>query len=168
MTIEVSLLAGIVSVAFAIFFGLKSNRRNDIKDIEEKVARDTTLNIKLDDISGDVKDIKYEMSETKRKVNELDIKFAKVEQSVKSAHHRIDKIEGKERITGNESLQSKEDPRHAAGNLPHTKHPGISPGCDHSAALPYLCTSSIKPMMIGIASVWWLAFMASIYLDRFS
>ena len=78
------------------------------------------------------------------------------------------KIEGKERITGNESLQSKEDPRHAAGNLPHTKHPGISPGCDHSAALPYLCTSSIKPMMIGIASVWWLAFMASIYLDRFS
>ena len=88
MTIEVSLLVGIVSVAFAIFF--------DIKDIEEKVARDTTLNIKLDDISGDVKDIKYEMSETKRKVNELDIKFAKVEQSVKSAHHRIDKIEGKE------------------------------------------------------------------------
>ena len=78
------------------------------------------------------------------------------------------KIEGKERITGNESLQSKEDPRHAAGNLPHTKHPGISPGCDHSAALPYLCTSSIKPMMIGIASVWWLAFMASLYLDRFS
>lgn len=96
MTIEVSLLVGIVSVAFAVFFGLKSNRRNDIKDIEERVARDTTLNIKLDDISGDVKDIKYEMSETKRKVNELDIKFAKVEQSVKSAHHRIDKMEGKE------------------------------------------------------------------------
>ena len=94
MTIAVIISA--VSVAFAIYFGLKSNRRSDVKEIEERVARDTTLNIKLDDISGDVKDIKYEMSETKRKVNELDIKFAKVEQSVKSAHHRIDKMEGKE------------------------------------------------------------------------
>ena len=99
MTIEVTILVSIVSVAFAIYFGLKSNRRSDVKEIEERVARDTTLNIKLDDISGDVKDIKYEMSETKRKVNELDIKFAKVDQSVKSAHHRIDKIEGKETRT---------------------------------------------------------------------
>ena len=61
------------------------------------------------------------------------------------------------------------------------KIPGMLPGIFHiqntpayrrgaitRPVLPYLCTSSIKPMMIGMASVWWLAFMASIYLDRFS
>lgn len=96
MTIEVTILISIVSVAFAIYFGLKSNRRSDIKEIEERVARDTKLNIKLDDISSDVKDIKYEISETKRKVSELDIRVVKAEQSVKSAHHRLDNLEGKE------------------------------------------------------------------------
>ena len=32
----------------------------------------------------------------------------------------------------------------------------------------HFCTSSRSPMMIGIASVWWLDLMASIYFARFS
>ena len=32
----------------------------------------------------------------------------------------------------------------------------------------HFCTSSISFMMIGIASVWSLAFMAAMYLSRFS
>ena len=94
MTIEVSLLVGIVSVAFAIYFGLKSNRRNEVKDIEEKAARDTKINIKLNDISSDVKDIKYDISATNKKVEEIDKRVVIVEQATKSAHHRIDDLIG--------------------------------------------------------------------------
>lgn len=96
MTIEVTILVSVVSVCFAVYFGLKSNRRNDIKDIQEKAERDTRINIKLDDISGDVKDVKYDISSVKKKVDEIDRRLLIVEQSVKSAHHRIDRIEGKE------------------------------------------------------------------------
>ncbi len=96
MTIELTILISVVSVAFAIFFGLKSNRRNDIKDIEEKVARDTKIDTKLDIISGDVKDIKDNISATKEKVDDIDRRLIKVEESSKSAHHRLDELSIKE------------------------------------------------------------------------
>jgi len=94
MTIEISVLVGIVSVAFAVYFGLKSNRRNDVKDIEEKAARDTKINIKLDDISSDVKDIKQDLSTMSKRVDEIDKRVVIVEQSTKSAHKRLDGIVG--------------------------------------------------------------------------
>lgn len=94
MTIEISVLVGIVSVAFAVYFGLKSNRRNDVKDIEEKAARDTKINIKLDDISSDVKDIKQDLSSMSKRVDEIDKRVVIVEQSAKSAHKRLDGIVG--------------------------------------------------------------------------
>lgn len=96
MTIELTILVSVVSVAFAIYFGLKSNRRNDVKDIEEKAARDAKINMKLDDIASDVKDIKYDITAVKKDVAKLDKRVVVVEQSTKSAHHRIDRIEGKE------------------------------------------------------------------------
>ena len=94
MTIEISLLCGIVSVAFAIYFGLKSNRRNDVKDIEDKATRDAIINTKLDVISSGVKDIKDDMSTMSKRVSELDRRVVIVEQSTKSAHHRLDEIVG--------------------------------------------------------------------------
>lgn len=95
MTIEVTLLISAVSVAFAIFFGLKSNRRNDVKEIEEKAMRDATIITKLDSISVDVKGIKDDMSNINKKVDEIDKRVVIVEQSTKSAHKRLDGIIGK-------------------------------------------------------------------------
>jgi hypothetical protein len=95
MTIEVTVLISAVSVAFAIFFGLKSNRRNDVKEIEEKATRDATIIVKLDSISVDVKGIKDDMSNINKKVDEIDKRVVIVEQSTKSAHKRLDGIIGK-------------------------------------------------------------------------
>jgi len=96
MTIEISLLMTGVSVAFAIYFGLKSNRRNDVKDIEERAANNAKVNTKLDIISSTVSDIKNETSATRADVKDLTVRVVAVEQSAKSAHHRIDRLEGKE------------------------------------------------------------------------
>lgn len=96
MTIEVTIIISAVSVAFAIYFGQKSNRRNDYKDIEERVARETKIDVKLDDISGDVKDIKHDMLSTKTKIDEIDRRLIVVEESSKSAHHRLDGLTLKE------------------------------------------------------------------------
>ena len=93
MSIEVTVLISIISVAAAIYFGLKSAKREDNKDIKERATADAIVNVKLDNISSAVNDIKYDISDTKKQVAEIDKKLVAVEQSVKSAHHRIDNLE---------------------------------------------------------------------------
>lgn len=93
MSVEVTVLISIVSVAAAIYFGLKSAKRDDTKDIKERATADAIVNVKLDNISSAVNDIKYDISDTKKQVAEIDKKLVAVDASVRSAHHRIDNIE---------------------------------------------------------------------------
>lgn len=92
MTIEVALVISIISVTAAVFFGLKNNKRADTSEAEKKAADSATINVKLDTIAGDVRDIKYDMSAVKKDVQGLSERMVVVEQSTKSAHHRIDEI----------------------------------------------------------------------------
>ena len=103
MTIEIALLLSIISVASSVYFAIKSSKRNDTSSVEQRVREQTTINVKLDEICSDVKDIKYDISTVKKDVNELDKKISMVEQSVKSAHHRIDELTPKGKVSSNES-----------------------------------------------------------------
>lgn len=103
MTINPSILISIIaviltciSVAFAIYSGMKSSKRNDTTDIERKAAEAATINVKLDQIGSDVRDIKYDMTLTKKDVQSLTERMITVEQSAKSAHHRLDAVEGRD------------------------------------------------------------------------
>ena len=93
MSVEVTVIISIVSVAAAIYFGLKSAKRDDTKDIKERATADAIVNVKLDNISSAVNDIKYDISDTKKQVAEIDKKLVAVDASVRSAHHRIDNME---------------------------------------------------------------------------
>ena len=95
MTIEVSVLISGIGCAFAIYFGLKNNRRADVKEIKEQASMDTLINYKLDNIGSDVKAIKTDNTETKDKVEKLDRRVVVVEQSTKSAHKRLDSLTNK-------------------------------------------------------------------------
>lgn len=92
MSIEVALLLSIVSVAFSVYLGLKNNKRADSDEVVKKAAEMATVNVKLDEIGKNVTDIKYDITATKKDVQELSNKMIIVEQSVKSAHHRIDEM----------------------------------------------------------------------------
>lgn len=96
MATYITIVISAISVSFAIYVGLRNNRKTDNKDIADKVARDTRIDVKLEEISSYVKEIRDDNSETKRQLIELNRQLALVEASAKSAHHRIDKIEGKE------------------------------------------------------------------------
>ena len=52
MQVEIAYLISIVSLAFSVFFGLKSSKHTDTKDIEERVKDNTRINMKLDAIAG--------------------------------------------------------------------------------------------------------------------
>ena len=92
MTIEIALLISIVSVSFSIFFGLKNNKRTDEKDIAEKIARDTRTDMKLDEISKDVKEVKDTVRSIQSDVKDHEGRIVKIEASLKAEHKRLDEI----------------------------------------------------------------------------
>lgn len=95
MTIQVSLaiVVSIVSLCFSTYFGLRSNKRSDTKDLEERVKSDTRINMKLDSISEAVADVKKEVASMREDIASHNGRLIKLEASVKSAHHRIDYME---------------------------------------------------------------------------
>lgn len=102
MTIEVStaIIISVLSLGFSVFMGLKSNKRTDTKDIEDRVKENTRINMKLDAILDTINEMKDERSKMTKKLAEHDSRIAKIESSAASAHHRLDGIE--ERLNGKE------------------------------------------------------------------
>lgn len=92
MTIEVALLISIVSVSFSIFFGIKNNKKSDEKDIAERIARDTRTDMKLDEISKDVKEVKETVRNIQNDVKDHEGRIVKCEASLKAEHKRLDEL----------------------------------------------------------------------------
>lgn len=84
-----------ISVCVVIYFNSKNSKHTDVKDIERQVAERTEMNMKLDEINRNTTDIKYDVSAVKKDVQAHGDRIIKVEESVKSAHHRLDTIENR-------------------------------------------------------------------------
>ena len=95
--IEVSILISVVSVSFAVFFGLKSNKRADSNEIAERVARDTKLDMKLAEIGNDVKEVKETVRTIQNDVKDHEGRIAKLEASYTRLHERVDNFPHGER-----------------------------------------------------------------------
>ena len=89
---EIALLISIISVAFSVFFGLKDSKKSDVKDIEDRVARDTKTDMKLDEISKDVKEVKETVRNIQNDVKDHEGRIVKLEASYKAEHRRIDEL----------------------------------------------------------------------------
>ena len=94
MTIEVTLLISLISVSFSIFFGLKNSKKSDVKDIEARVARDTKTDMKLDEISKDVKEVKETVRNIQNDIKDHEGRIVKLEASYKAEHRRLDEVFG--------------------------------------------------------------------------
>lgn len=96
MTTIITIVIAALSLSLSTYVALRNNRKSDDKDIADKVARDTRIDLKLEEISNYVREIRDDNSELKRQFSDMNKQLVIVEQSVKSAHHRIDRMEGKE------------------------------------------------------------------------
>ena len=88
-------LISFLSLCFAVYMGLKSDKRTDTKDIEERAKENAKINFKLDEISGTTKEIKRDVDGVIKDVKEQNERLIIVEQSVKSAHKRLDDFQDK-------------------------------------------------------------------------
>jgi len=93
VSIAVNDILTVISVVAAVFFAYRSNTRADHDDVSKKAQIEAILSEKLDSISDDTKEIRKEISDVKVKVNDLSERVVIVEQSTKSAHHRLDRYE---------------------------------------------------------------------------
>ena len=93
MTIELSLLMSGVSIAFAIFFGISNKNRNTKKDTQEEAGRDAAVMLKLENIQNTVIEMKTEMKGYREEIQRAVEKAIRNEESLKSLHKRVDKME---------------------------------------------------------------------------
>lgn len=96
MSIEFNQILTFVSVVAAVYFAFKSNSRANNDEVSKKAQVDAILSQKLDSINDDTKEIRKEITDVKVKVNDLSERVVMVEQSAKSAHHRLDRYEEEE------------------------------------------------------------------------
>lgn len=96
MTVEVALVISFISVMGSLLFWFTTCKRNNNKDVSSNSYAKARTDVLLENISADVRDIKAEQKTFTSDMRNLDKRVIVVEQSCKSAHHRIDKLEGVE------------------------------------------------------------------------
>lgn len=97
MTIEISvaIVISVLSLSFSVYKGLKDSKRTDEQDVEERAAEISQINTKLDFINTTTQESKERLFSLVEKVDEHGERITKVEESCKSAHHRIDTLENR-------------------------------------------------------------------------
>jgi len=89
----IAILISFVSLCFAMWIGLKGDKRTDTKDIEERAKENARINFKLDEISGTTRDIKADVTSMRSEIKSHNDRLIKVEESAKQAHKRIDLLD---------------------------------------------------------------------------
>lgn len=89
----IAVCVSLASVIIALVFNLKSSKKTDTREIEERVKENTRINMKLDNISSDIKDVKADINSMRDEMKTHNDRIIKVEESAKQAHHRLDTIE---------------------------------------------------------------------------
>ena len=92
MTVDVSILISAVSLLVAIVVAIVTIRGRNSSVDKQEASQITTLIVKLENISDGVNEIKLDMRSLRTDVQELRDRMVIVEQSTKSAHHRLDGI----------------------------------------------------------------------------
>lgn len=95
MTLEISaaIIISVLSLSFSVYKGLKDSKRTDEMDVEKRAAEISQINTKLDFINTTTQESKERLFSLVEKVDEHGERITKVEESCKSAHHRIDTLE---------------------------------------------------------------------------
>lgn len=96
MEVNVSILISFLSLVIAAFVAIANQKRNKSSDDKREASETTTLIVKLENINNGVNEIKSDMRNMRADIQDLRDRLIIVEQSTKSAHHRLDGIEGKE------------------------------------------------------------------------
>lgn len=97
--IDVNLLIAIGGIMVTLVFSILTQSRASRNSVKEEIQqakveaqKQARVESKLDEISSDTKDIKSDLRNVKADISSINERLIIVEQSTKSAHHRLDEI----------------------------------------------------------------------------
>ena len=98
ITIALTTLISVLSVSFAIYFGIKSKKRADDSEIETRTEKLTRLEEKIDTLSLNFKEfadeIKREIRDMRKNYDEIRTEQIKQQSDIQHIIKRLDKLEG--------------------------------------------------------------------------
>ena len=77
----------------SVYYSNRNSRKTDIDDVIKRTEANTKISTKLDGIASHVKETAKNVDRLREDIAEHGSRITAVEQSVKSAHHRIDTVE---------------------------------------------------------------------------
>lgn len=92
----IGVVISVLSLIVAAIVGFTNAKRNQNTDNRQAAAEMTTVIVKLETINSSVSEIKADVRNTRTDMQDLRDRLIVVEQSAKSAHHRIDMLEGQD------------------------------------------------------------------------
>ena len=88
----VSLIVAAAGFLASVYYSQKTAKKADMDDIIKRTEANTKISTKLDGIASDVKETAKNVDRLREDLAEHGSRITAVEQSVKSAHHRIDSL----------------------------------------------------------------------------
>lgn len=88
------LIITVASVSFAIYFGIRTASRNKSQDDKHDADTLARIDVSLATVKDSLGEIKTDLRGVIAENRDLRDKIVAVESSCKSAHHRIDRLEG--------------------------------------------------------------------------
>lgn len=88
-TISIGLICTMAGAAIAFLSFIKSSK----KDTQKETSNSVRVEAKLDYVAKGVDDIRLDMKDHSRQIKDISERLTRVEESSKSAHHRIDSME---------------------------------------------------------------------------
>lgn len=72
MTIEITVLISVISVSAAVFFGIKSAKKADMADVEERAKHQAEITVKLEQLITMTSGMKEEMKALASKISDFE------------------------------------------------------------------------------------------------
>ena len=89
----IALIISLLGFLASVYYSNKNKKKTDIDDAVKRAELNTKISTKLDNIASDVRETSKNVDRLREEIVEHGSRITAVEQSVKSAHHRIDKLE---------------------------------------------------------------------------
>ena len=85
----------VVSVAFAIYMGLRGNRQADSKEIESRIRSETKMDAKLDEVISTGRDTRDAVRELNKEIRQHSDRIVSVESSLDALTKRVEVVENR-------------------------------------------------------------------------
>lgn len=93
MMVEVTVLISVVSVSAAVFFGIKSAKRADVSDIEERAKKNAEINFKLDESLSMLRSMQEEVKTLMARMTKDEKETEMLAMRLSDLDKRVDRLE---------------------------------------------------------------------------